>query len=46
MRVLGVPSVPGVSLDGRVDAVFASLADPGLWSALGLQAVGGAATGG
>ena len=37
MRVLGVPSVPGVSLAGVVDAEFASLAEPELWSALGLS---------
>jgi hypothetical protein len=36
MRVLGVPSVPGVELDGHVDAVHASLEDPALWLALGL----------
>ena len=37
MRVLGVPSVPGVALDGQVDAVHASLEDPELWRALGLS---------
>jgi len=37
MRVIGVPSVPGVSLAGAVDAEFASLAEPALWSALGLS---------
>ncbi len=37
MRVLGVPSVPGVELDGHVDAVHASLTDPALWRALGLN---------
>ncbi len=37
MRVLGVPSVPGVALDGQVDAVHASLEDPGLWRALGVS---------
>lgn len=37
MRVFGVPSVPGVVLDGHVDAVFASLTDPALWIRLGLQ---------
>ncbi len=36
MRVLGIPSVPGVSLDGSVDAVFGSLADPLLWQELRL----------
>lgn len=37
MAVLGVPSVPGVSLDGLVDAQFGSLEDPALWARLGLQ---------
>jgi HAD superfamily hydrolase (TIGR01509 family) len=37
MRVLGVPSVPGVSLDGLADAVHASLADPAVWAAVGLR---------
>lgn len=37
MAVLGIPSVPGVALDGHVDAVFASLTDPALWVRLGLQ---------
>ena len=37
MRVLGVPSVPGVTLAGDVDAEFASLAEPALWGALGLS---------
>jgi len=36
MRVLGVPSIPGVELAGHVDAVHDSLEDPGLWRALGL----------
>jgi hypothetical protein len=40
MRVLGVPSVPGVSLEGSADATFPSLEDPLLWEALGLQAAG------
>ncbi len=37
MRVLGVPSVPGVSLDASVDASFSTLEDPALWRELGLQ---------
>lgn len=37
MTVFGVPSVPGVVLDGHADAVFASLTDPALWVRLGLQ---------
>jgi len=37
MRVLGVPSVPGVTLAGVVDAEFRSLAEPGLWRELGLS---------
>lgn len=37
MTVLGIPSVPGVSLDGLVDAQFASLEDPALGARLGLQ---------
>ena len=37
MRVLGVPSVPGVVLDGICDEVHASLAEPALWRALGLD---------
>lgn len=36
MRVLGVPSVPGVTLAESVDAEFASLADPALWRELAL----------
>ncbi len=46
MTVIGVPSVPGVSLAGDVDAQFASLEDPALWELLGLQppGAGGAAT--
>lgn len=37
MTVIGVPSVPGVSLAGLVDAEVASLEDPALWARLGLQ---------
>jgi len=37
MRVLGVPSVPGVVLDDLCDEVHASLAEPALWRALGLD---------
>lgn len=37
MTVIGIPSVPGVSLAGLVDAEFASLEDPGLRALLGLQ---------
>jgi HAD superfamily hydrolase (TIGR01509 family) len=37
LRVLGVPSVPGVTLDGLADAVHASLEDAALWAALGLE---------
>lgn len=37
MTVIGVPSVPGVSLADIVDAEFASLEDPVLWARLGLQ---------
>jgi HAD superfamily hydrolase (TIGR01509 family) len=37
MRVIGVPSVPGVDLTGLVDASFTSLADPALRDALGLS---------
>jgi hypothetical protein len=40
--VIGVPSVPGVSLAGDVDAQFASLEDPALWELLGLQPAGSA----
>ena len=36
LGVIGVPSVPGVELDGA-DLLAGSLADPGVWSALGLQ---------
>lgn len=36
MRVIGVPSVPGVSLDGEADVTFSSLLEPGLWRALGV----------
>jgi beta-phosphoglucomutase-like phosphatase (HAD superfamily) len=36
MRVLGVPSVPGVELGAHVDVVHPSLEDPALWLALGL----------
>jgi HAD superfamily hydrolase (TIGR01509 family) len=43
LRVLGVPSVPGVDLAGLADAVHPSLEDPRLWAALGLgQASAGA----
>lgn len=46
MTVAGIPSVPGVSLAGDVDAEFVSLEDPALWRLLGLQPAGaaGAAT--
>ena len=37
MRVIGVPSVPGVTLDGLCDEIHASLAAPALWSSLGLD---------
>jgi HAD superfamily hydrolase (TIGR01509 family) len=40
MRVIGVPSVPGVSLDGVCDEVFQSLTEPALWAALGLGQAG------
>jgi hypothetical protein len=40
MRVVGVPSVPGVVLDA--DVVARSLEDPAVWSALGLNAGAGA----
>jgi HAD superfamily hydrolase (TIGR01509 family) len=40
MRVVGVPSVPGVVLDA--DVVAGSLEDPAVWSALGLNAAAGA----
>ncbi len=36
MLVIGVPSVPGVSLDGEADLTFSSLLEPGLWRALGV----------
>lgn len=36
MFVIGVPSVPGVTLDGVADAVHRSLEDPALWARLGL----------
>ena len=42
MTVFGIPSVPGVSLEGLVDAQFASLDDPALWVRLGLQPTGSA----
>lgn len=38
MTVIGVPSVPGVSLDGLVDGQFGSLEDLALLARLGLQA--------
>ena len=38
MYVIGVPSVPGVSLDGVCDEQHASLAEPALWARLGLDA--------
>lgn len=37
MRVLGVPSVPGVDLSGSCHEVHASLDSPALWAALGLD---------
>lgn len=37
MTVIGVPSVPGVSLADIVDAEVPSLEDPALWARLGLQ---------
>ncbi len=37
MRVLGVPSVPGVELGASVDATFTSLEDAALWRDLGLS---------
>ena len=40
MYVIGVPSVPGVSLDGFCDEQHASLAEPALWARLGLDAAG------
>jgi HAD superfamily hydrolase (TIGR01509 family) len=40
MRVVGVPSVPGVAL--AADVVAASLEDPAVWSALGLTGRTGA----
>lgn len=36
LRVLGVPSVDGVRLDGIAHEVHASLDEPALWAALGL----------
>ena len=38
MLVVGVPSVPGIVLDA--DVVAASLAEPAVWSALGLDRAG------
>lgn len=38
MTVFGIPSVPGVVLDGLVDAQFRTLADPRLRERLGLSA--------
>lgn len=38
LRVLGVPSVPGVRLDGIAHELHDSLADARLWRALGLTA--------
>ncbi len=38
LRVIGVPSVPGVDLTGDADLVAASLADPAVHRALGLDA--------
>jgi HAD superfamily hydrolase (TIGR01509 family) len=40
MRVVGVPSVPGVALDA--DVVGGSLRDASVWAALGLTRAGGA----
>jgi HAD superfamily hydrolase (TIGR01509 family) len=40
MRVVGVPSVPGVTLDA--DVVAGSLQDASVWAALGLARAGGA----
>ncbi len=36
LRVIGIPSITGVMLDGRADLVAASLADPAVHRALGL----------
>lgn len=41
MRVLGIPSVPGVELRGAVDALFESLADDALRAALGVATAPG-----
>ena len=38
MRVIGIPSIAGVVLDGQADLVAASLADPAVHRALGLDA--------
>jgi len=35
MRVIGIPSVPGVDLTGKADLVTASLADVEVYRALG-----------
>lgn len=40
MRVLGVPSVPGVDLRDTCHEVHDSLSSPGLWAALGLAHAG------
>jgi HAD superfamily hydrolase (TIGR01509 family) len=37
MRVIGIPSIAGVVLDGHADLVAASLADPAVHRALGLD---------
>jgi HAD superfamily hydrolase (TIGR01509 family) len=38
MRVIGIPSIAGLVLDGHADLVAASLADPAVHRALGLDA--------
>ncbi len=40
MRVIGIPSIAGVVLDGHADLVAGSLADPEVYRALGLVPVG------
>jgi HAD superfamily hydrolase (TIGR01509 family) len=40
MYVIGVPSVPGVSLDGFCDEQHGSLVEPALWARLGLGVAG------
>lgn len=44
MRVLGIPSVPGVDLRDAVDGLFESLADDALRAALGITTAFGDAT--